>query len=69
VTRDPAPDRDRAEQDAGEVDRVRRRRAEVFGDVLPEGTTDEQGGGWSEREPAGEPTDEWLRRQVPPHHG
>lgn len=47
----------------------RRRIAEIFGDVLPDQTADE-------RDPAdGSPTDErtrseeWLRRQVPPHHG
>jgi len=37
----------------------------VFGDVLPDTTSDE-------REPderAGEVTDAWLRAQVPPHHG
>ncbi|GAB3654888.1 hypothetical protein GCM10027596_07050 [Nocardioides korecus] len=45
----------------------RRRLAEVFGDVLPEQTRDD----------AGDPADrgvtdsneDWLRRQVPPHHG
>lgn len=48
---------------------VRRRRlAEIFGDVLPETTSDD-------RDPAvpsaaGEaPGDAWLREQVPPHHG
>ena len=46
----------------------RRRRALVFGDVLPDGTSDERADGWSEREPR-EGSDEWLRRQVPPHHG
>ena len=46
----------------------RRRRARVFGEVLPEGTSDERGDGWSEREPR-EGSDEWFRRQVPPHHG
>ena len=44
----------------------RRRRARVFGDVLPEVTRDERGDAPGER---GESTDEWLRRQVPPHHG
>ena len=50
-----------------EPDRERRRRlAEVFGEVLPETTSDE-------REPS-PPADEedresWLRREVPPHHG
>jgi hypothetical protein len=45
----------------------RRRLAEVFGDVLPDTTSDE-------REP-GDPTaddsarDDWYRDQVPPHHG
>jgi hypothetical protein len=44
----------------------RKRRAAVFGDVLPDGTSDERGdeGGRSEGG-----TDDWLRRQVPPHHG
>jgi hypothetical protein len=46
----------------------RRRRAKVFGEVLPEGTSDERGDGWSEPEPR-EGSDEWFRRQVPPHHG
>ena len=61
----PAP---AAEDDAVTAAERRRRRAQVFGDVLPDGTRDERGDGWSEREPA-EGSDEWLRRQVPPHHG
>lgn len=44
----------------------RRRRAQVFGDVLPETTSDERGDGVAEPESASEA---WLRRQVPPHHG
>lgn len=47
----------------------RRRRAQVFGDVLPDGTRDERGDGWSERDAGGDSSEEWLRRQVPPHHG
>jgi hypothetical protein len=41
-----------------------RRRDAVFGDVLPESTADD-------RDPGSAPTgsDEWLRSQVPPHHG
>lgn len=40
-----------------------RRLAAVFGDVLPETTRDE-------REPGEDSSsDDWLRRQVPPHHG
>jgi hypothetical protein len=43
----------------------RRRRAAVFGDVLPDQTRDE-------RDPGGASTesrDEDIRREVPPHHG
>jgi hypothetical protein len=45
----------------------RRRLAEVFGDSVPETTSDE-------RDPAEESSrestgDVWLREQVPPHHG
>jgi hypothetical protein len=42
----------------------RKRLADAFGDVLPDTTSDER----DERD-AGESSDEWLRRQVPPHHG
>lgn len=63
----PARDEEARRADATEAER-RRRRARVFGEVLPEGTSDERGDGWSEREPR-EGSDEWLRRQVPPHHG
>ncbi|WP_245155971.1 hypothetical protein [Nocardioides sp. 503] len=50
--------------EAGESDWKRRRRLEaVFGDALPDTTSDE-------RDPAGrEDNDAWLRAQVPPHHG
>ncbi len=43
-----------------------RRRAQVFGDVLPESTRDDRDdtGGPSDRS-----SEEWLRRQRPPHHG
>jgi hypothetical protein len=45
----------------------RRRLAAVFGDVLPETTSDER-----EPEPSADgedPGERWLRSQVPPHHG
>ena len=48
-----------------DVDR-RRRLAEVFGEVLPETTSDERDPEPPEGEAAG---DRWLRSQVPPHHG
>ena len=41
-----------------------RRLAEVFGDVLPEQTSDDR----DPNEPTGD-GDAWLRAQVPPHHG
>lgn len=49
----------------------RRRLAEVFGDVLPELTGDERDdtGEGPARGGSEDRTDEWLRRQVPPHHG
>ena len=50
-----------------ETDWERRRRlAEVFGDVLPETTSDERDQPSPKRESG---TDQWLREQVPPHHG
>lgn len=42
----------------------RKRLAAIFGEVLPDTTRDER----SEPD-GGEDDDEWLRRQVPPHHG
>lgn len=43
----------------------KRRLAAIFGDVLPETTSDDRD------ESSGESgtSEEWLRRQVPPHHG
>jgi len=43
----------------------RRRLAEVFGDVLPDQTSDDADD--PDTKPDG--TDAWLRQQVPPHHG
>jgi hypothetical protein len=59
-----------AEQSAGEPAETpwqrRRRLASVFGDVLPDTTSDER----SPEAPADESaSDAWLRAQVPPHHG
>ena len=58
------------ERSEREVARERARRdarlAEVFGDVLPESTSDDRDSG-VRRDDAG--SDAWLRAQVPPHHG
>ena len=49
---------------AREAKRRRKLRDSVFGEVLPENTTDDA------PEPRDdEAQDEWLRREVPPHHG
>jgi hypothetical protein len=45
---------------------VRRKRlADVFGDVLPDQTSDDRAPA-SQRDGKG---DDWYRHQVPPHHG
>jgi len=51
-----------------EADWERRRRLRaVFGDVLPETTSDERD--TPGEDAAARDGDEWLRAQVPPHHG
>jgi hypothetical protein len=50
---------------AEEREARRRRLAEVFGDVLPEQTSDDA----AEPETRPDGAEEWLKRQVPPHHG
>jgi hypothetical protein len=50
---------------ADELRDRRRRLAEVFGDVLPEQTSDDL----AEEAPDKVGSDAWLRAQVPPHHG
>ena len=47
----------------------RRRLAEVFGDVLPEQTSDDAAEPGARGDGDADPGEEWLRRQVPPHHG
>ena len=56
--------------DSASADALRRKAAEaarlarIFGEVLPETTGDER-----REESRGADVDEWLRSQVPPHHG
>jgi hypothetical protein len=47
----------------------RRRIAAAFGEALPEGTRDDRPEGWGEEPSKVGADDEWLRREVPPHHG
>jgi hypothetical protein len=54
-----------AEKDETDWER-RRRLAAVFGEVLPETTSDERD---PEAEGDAEESDAWLKSQVPPHHG
>ena len=50
-----------------ETPEERRRRLDaVFGEVLPETTTDERDPGADDLPDASE---DWLKAQVPPHHG
>lgn len=55
---------------APSADTARARRiAEIFGDALPDQTRDDAA---DDGEAAGRPpghADDWLRGQVPPHHG
>jgi hypothetical protein len=56
----PTPD------EAADADWQRRRRlAEVFGDAVPEQTSDDR----DTREDRPGKGDDWYREQVPPHHG
>jgi hypothetical protein len=54
--------------EAAEKAARKRRLAEVFGDVLPDTTSDEREPGTRGRS-AESASDAWLRDQVPPHHG
>lgn len=56
-----------SEKSSDEADWKRRKRlAAVFGDVLPETTSDERD---AEELDSGPADEAWLKAQVPPHHG
>jgi hypothetical protein len=57
----------RAAQRRATASRAGRAAPDPFGDVLPDGTRDEEVAGWGERGHDGD--DDRLRREVPPHHG
>jgi hypothetical protein len=63
----PDPDAPEPPEVVTAVEREARRRrlAEVFGEVIPEQTSDDA----DDPRTTADGTDEWLRRQVPPHHG
>ncbi len=54
------------EGSAAEQSRKKRRLAEVFGDPMPDTTEDERDPDGSRE---GRDLEQWLREQVPPHHG
>ena len=65
---DPTPDEPES-PDVDESEWQRQRRlAAVFGDVLPDTTSDERDAD-AQPEADDDAQDQWLRRQVPPHHG
>jgi hypothetical protein len=45
----------------------RRRLAEIFGEVIPEQTSDDESA--DDRRTEERVQEDWLKRQVPPHHG
>lgn len=49
----------------------RRRLAEIFGDVIPEQTSDDaaDAGDGADRRTEEKAQEDWLKSQVPPHHG
>lgn len=61
----PEPHRNSTGDEEARQRELRRLRQEVFGDVLPDTTSDERDE--SARETGS--NDEWLRSNVPPHHG
>jgi hypothetical protein len=63
--RSPHDDSPHDDQAAVEETERRRRRARVFGEVLPDRTRDEMSDAAEDSAGASE---EWLRRQKPPHH-
>jgi hypothetical protein len=66
MTDDLTP-RERARQEA----QRRRRISEVFGEVIPEQTTDDaaESGDGADRRTEEKAQEDWLKSQVPPHHG
>lgn len=59
------PGRDASEEPAEPDWQRRRRLAEVFGEAVPDQTSDES----DAREDRSGKGDDWYREQVPPHHG
>lgn len=61
------PQEQRESQDREAEWKRKRRLAEIFGDVLPSVTSDERDDAPAKKDESA--TDQWLKSQVPPHHG
>jgi len=69
MTDEPAAE-EQAPPDARAEARRRRRLAEIFGEVIPEQTADDADEGpAADRRTEEKVQEDWLRSQVPPHHG
>lgn len=69
MTREPEPLERESTDPRAEAER-RRRLAEIFGDVIPEQTSDDADeGAASDRRTGEKAQEDWLKSQVPPHHG
>lgn len=66
---DRAGDRTGGETPAEPDWKRKQRLAAIFGDVLPSVTSDERDDDAAARESGESAAEEWLKRQVPPHHG
>ena len=61
---------DEADEVVSEPEWVRRKRlAAVFGDTLPDTTSDERDPSETASSSEESASDRWLKQQVPPHHG
>jgi hypothetical protein len=69
MTREPEPEERESADPRAEAER-RRLLAAIFGDVIPEQTSDDADeGDASDRRTGEKAQEDWLKSQVPPHHG
>ncbi|MGY0538105.1 hypothetical protein ACW14X_11330 [Nocardioides sp. YJ-D4] len=66
MAEDTSPETERPDEQEEPEWKRKQRLARIFGDVLPETTSDERESSAESEESA---SDRWLKSQVPPHHG
>ena len=66
MAEDTSPEPDAPDEPEEPEWKRKQRLARIFGDVLPETTSDERESSAESEESA---SDRWLKSQVPPHHG